>query len=333
MADPRPVIYCTQGWGVHDDRWVAGLETLGFPVTPFSLGNELSTPAALREAVVAKQRADPNAAVLAGPLDSVTTALKGLPHLVGLSWGFDFTTNEPHIRDLLQSLAGIVVDSEVNVKQLLSAGIEPARITFLPWGIDPDVFTPDGPRFDPASLDLSSSARIILSLRAHEPMYRLDDIITAFVVLAQQQPDTALIIGHSGTLTPPLRESVESMGIADRVRFIGTVNEVRLPELLRSADLYVSAASVDGTSVTMLQAMACAIPCVVSDIPQNTYWIRNDATGFTFRTANPEDLARVMCHALEHADAAIRMAARHRVLTEANWPANLTRLAQAMQNA
>ena len=57
--------------------------------------------------------------------------------------------------------------------------------------------------------------------------------------------------------------------------------EEDLPALFRAADLYVAATAVDGTSVTLLQALACGVRVLVSDIPGNLPWIE-DAESETF---------------------------------------------------
>lgn len=327
------MIYATSGWGVHDERWATGLRTLGFPTTVMSLGREVSSTTELRAALEQSLAKDPQTAVLAGPLDSITAALGGLPHLIGLSWGFDLVRPTNEVVELLPTLAGLIVDSEINRSTVIAAGLAEERVTVLPWGVDLETFTPRGERLNPATLKLDPHARILLSLRAHEEIYRIRDIVDAFAMIAESHPDIALVIGHGGSLTAQLKEHVATLGLTDNVRFVGRLAESELPKLMRSSTLYVSASSVDGTSVTLMQAMACELPCIVSDIPQNTAWIEDMSTGFTFRTGDAHHLAEVLTHALNSPDALPRAAPRQRVVADANWSTNLPRLAAALHKA
>ena len=82
-------VYATSGWGIHDDRWIAALEAVGYRPHAMSLGRDVGDVPHLQAAVTAAAAGGPP--VLAGPLHSVTRHLVNLPiSLVGLSWGYDF---------------------------------------------------------------------------------------------------------------------------------------------------------------------------------------------------------------------------------------------------
>ncbi|HEY7824606.1 MAG TPA: glycosyltransferase, partial [Acidimicrobiia bacterium] len=289
-------VYATSGWGIHDVRWTDALRSLGFEPTIVRLGIDASTPAELRHRV--DEAAGPHVPVLAGPLDSVTSHLIGIKApIIGLSWGFDLHTMSD--RSWLPELHGLIVDSDATARIATSAGVAPAAITFLPWGVDIDRFTPDGPHADLTRWGVPKSARTVLSLRAHEPLYRVLDILEGFARTSREATDLHLLIGHSGSLTDELRAHARELGIEDRTHFIGSLPEEDLPALLRVTDVYVSASEVDGTSVTLLQAMACGTPVLVSDTPGNTSWIQEGETGHVFQTGKAQDLARELIAALE----------------------------------
>jgi len=314
-------VYATQDWGIHDDRWMAALRAVGFD--PVAVSRRSALAADFRASVL--QASDGTCPVLAGPLDSVTVDLLPIPlPIVGLSWGFDI----PAMRDLtwLADLHGVIVDSEANQRAIEAAGVRRERITFLPWGVDLDVFTPEGPKLRPASVPMD--ACIVLSLRAHEPRYRVDTVIDAFARLAESSENMHLVIGHSGALTDELRSQVGLAGIDDRVHFIGTVPEADLPGLLRASDCYVSASEVDGTSVTLLQAMACGVPVAVSRIDGNRAWVEDGVTGHLF----PVGQMRIASDAIRSAlsENTIALAARRLVAERADWHANLARLRRAL---
>jgi glycosyltransferase involved in cell wall biosynthesis len=327
-------VYVTEGWGIHDERWMSALRSLGYRPTPISLGGDATDLESLRKAV--ESAAQGGHPVLAGPLHAVTEHLAGLPvALVGLSWGYDLEDMATTGADLswLPALGGLIVDSESNRGIAEGAGVDPTRITFLPWGIDLDAFTTDGPRASPITLGLPPNARLVLSLRAHEPQYRVGDIVEAFALAQATDPDLALVIGHHGSLTATLRERVTDLGIDPRVRFIGTLPENELAPLLRGACCYVSASQVDGTSVTLLQAMACGTPVVASNSAGNQGWVTDKETGRSFPTGDIPALAAAIAHACSSNGPDLVERARALVESRADWKGNLIRLRDALERA
>jgi len=76
------------------------------------------------------------------------------------------------------------------------------------------------------------------------------------------------------------------------VRFLGRVHPNDMADLLGKVDIYVSTSLYDGTSVSLLEAMASGCFPVVSDIPSNREWIRDGENGFLFPPDNAELLAQ-----------------------------------------
>ena len=333
-------VYATAGWGIHDERWVTALLEVGLTPHVVSLGRDAADALELRQVVEAA--AHGGLPVLAGPLHSVTAHLVGLPiRLVGLSWGYDLSDLAATDADLswLAGLDGLIVDSHANQAIAERAGLAPERITFLPWGVDLATFAFHGPWIDAFHLGVPPHAHLVLSLRAHEPIYRVGDIVEAFARVPRRAglhedfPDAYLIIGHSGSLTGELRQQVRDLGIAARTRFLGSVPEHDLVPLLGRAACYVTASEVDGTSVTLLQAMACGTPVIASDTPGNLGWIADGDTGFTFPTGDVDALARLIDEVNHQYPTEVVERARGLVEREADWHANLPRLQQAMERA
>jgi glycosyltransferase involved in cell wall biosynthesis len=77
------------------------------------------------------------------------------------------------------------------------------------------------------------------------------------------------------------------------VNFLGEVDQSALPSVYRSADLYVSPSRVDGSSVSLLEAMASGIPVCVSDIEGNRQWIADDR-GLSFPVGDVGRLASIL---------------------------------------
>ncbi len=330
-------VYVTAGWGIHDARWVGALQDVGRVPVVVSLGRDVHDVRELRQAVASA--ADDGRPVLAGPLDTVTRHLVDSgAHLVGLSWGYDLHDLHRDGADLtwLTRLDGLIVDSEANREIALSAGVQVDRITFLPWGVDLATFAFHGPWVDAFQLGVPPHAPLVVSLRAHEPIYRVADILAAFARvprpdgLHEEVPDPYLIVGHTGSLTPDLRQQAMDLGIASRTRFVGSVPESELAPLLGRAACYVTAAEVDGTSVTLLQAMACGTPVIASATPGNLGWIVDGVTGFTFPTGDVAALAAALAGVTARYPTGVVLRARERVAADADWHANLSRLREAM---
>jgi glycosyltransferase involved in cell wall biosynthesis len=334
-------VYATAGWGIHDERWVAALLEVGFRPFVVSLGRDAADALELREAVLSAATVGGlNLPVLAGPLHSVAVALADLPlPVVGLSWGYDLSDLDRDGADLtwLSRLHGLIVDSEANRVIALAAGVEEARITFMPWGVDLAAFPFHAPWIDAFELGVPPHAPLVLSLRAHEHIYRVADIITAFAKVPRRHdvhedfPDPHLIIGHQGSLTSELKALVRELDIDKRTRFIGTVPEADLVPLLGRASCYVTASEVDGTSVTLPQAMACGTPAIASNTPGNRGWIEEGITGYLFPVGDVAALTSRLVEVTARYPQEIVDRARALVEAEADWQANLGRLATALR--
>jgi glycosyltransferase involved in cell wall biosynthesis len=163
------------------------------------------------------------------------------------------------------------------------------------------------------------------------------EIIDAFALVSSHHPQCHLVIGNDGSLRQELRERVQGHGIGDRTTFIGPLPESDLPNLMRASTVYVTASEVDGSSVTLLQAMSCAVPVVASATPGNAEWVVPGETGYVFTTGSPQEMAVAMSAALSDSTRedpqGLTAKARNLVKERADWNRNRRALDTIMRAA
>ena len=103
----------------------------------------------------------------------------------------------------------------------------------------------------------------ILSPRSLMPLYNPRTIVDAFELLADELPDTHLVLKHMGTDRPP----VGPLRYPDRVSIVGHVPYARMVDWYQASDVCVSIASSDSSPRSVWEAVASGTPCVVSDLP------------------------------------------------------------------
>jgi glycosyltransferase involved in cell wall biosynthesis len=178
----------------------------------------------------------------------------------------------------------------------------------------------------------------LLSTRAWEPIYGVDVIARAFVQAARQNPNLRLVILGNGSQAALLRQIFINGGVEERVLFPGHIGYGELPTFYRAADLYVSASHSDGTSISLLEALACGTPGLVSDIPGNREWVSPGENGWWFRDNDDVALAQGILLAYETAQEkpkwqAVAQAARRTTEARADWNKNFQSLLAAFDLA
>ncbi|HEU4699915.1 MAG TPA: glycosyltransferase family 4 protein [Gemmatimonadales bacterium] len=134
------------------------------------------------------------------------------------------------------------------------------RWEIIPNGIDTELFHPAGRRpFEAAPAE----APRILFLGRLDPRNGLETALRALPVVLRAYPEARLTVAGSGPLLGHYRRLAEP--VREHVEFLGHVNGTR-PAIYAGADLYVCPTTKASFGITLLEAMACATPQVVSDI-------------------------------------------------------------------
>ncbi len=272
--------------------------------------------------------------IQAGPLQrsAFLVALAGFRPLLSMSWGYDLIFDASRnvfwrwaTRYTLKRSAMMLGDCEAIRKLAVSFGLPEERALIFPWGIDLEHFSPS-PDFRPPS-----RAFTLLSTRGWEPIYGVEIIAQSFVQAAKNIPELRLVMLGNGSQAARLRQIFIAGGVSERVTFPGQISNSDLPRYYQMADLYLSASHSDGTSISLLEAMACGVPAVTSDIPGNQEWVIPGENGWLFTDGDPNDLTRTILAAVGQRDRLPAMGRAARQVTEqrANWKQNIPRLFQA----
>lgn len=280
--------------------------------------------------------------VQAGPLQrsAFLVALSGYRPLVSTSWGYDLIKDAHRnilwrwvTRFTLKRSAVMVGDCDTIRHLAVSFGMPDERIVTFPWGVDLDHFSPAGEdtplvRKVPNG---TSPSFILISTRGWEPVYGVDVIARAFVIAARQRPELRLVMLGNGSQAANLHQIFTQGGVQEQVLFPGQVNQADLPRYYRSADLYISASHSDGTSISLLEALACGCPAMVSDIPGNREWIAPGVQGWLFPDGDATALAKAILRAVDKRVALQEMRRLARRLAEqrADWKQNFPHLLHA----
>jgi glycosyltransferase involved in cell wall biosynthesis len=179
------------------------------------------------------------------------------------------TTLTVRLSAFLSPLAdAIIVNSEEGKRVHQGLGYHPDRMTVVPNGFDTRRFRPDlGAReWLLGALGLEREAVLIGLVARYDPMKDHGTFFRAASILASRDENVHFVlVGKGMTRGNPQLAGRLDTGLEDRVHFLGSRED--MPRLTSALDIAVSCSAYgEGFSNTIGEAMACAVPCVVTDV-------------------------------------------------------------------
>lgn len=144
--------------------------------------------------------------------------------------------------------------------ELVALGADAAKTTVLRNGVDLELFSPEDRTAARAAMGVS---RYCLASVGHLVERKGHDVVIAAL---PGLPDVELLIAGAGPEETRLRGLASSRGVADRVRFLGSLPQQKLRTLYSAADALVLASSREGWPNVLLESMACGTPVVASTV-------------------------------------------------------------------
>lgn len=193
----------------------------------------------------------------------------------------------------MRNYPALMVNSEYTRACLVQRGITPGRIHVFPLDYDRDVFHParvDG-RAIRREIGIPENASMLFHVSSGEKRKNFRGILAAFSLLARETPDLYLVKAGRDLKAgnAPLAESqAREFGIADRVRFLGAVDDRRLAGLYNAADCMVFPSLAEGFGLPVLEAQGCGCPVVTSNVTAMT-----EVAGPLCVTVDPADPASI----------------------------------------
>jgi len=126
---------------------------------------------------------------------------------------------------------------------------------------------------------IPNKKNIIYSNRLHNPLYRINEIIRGFSEFYKHNPDWKLVIGANGSETEKLTKLAMDLLPIDSYEFIGFVNQEENKRRYLEAKIWISNPDSDGTAISLLEAMSYGCIPVISDLPANREWVKNNNNG------------------------------------------------------
>ncbi len=216
----------------------------------------------------------------------------------------------------------IITDSRFSRKQLVDdLGIPLGKIAVAYCGVDS--------RFAPQPRNETLAARwglvgkqVLLCLGALKPRKNLGFLLQVFrQIVAGAESEVRLVVAGSGPEESHLRELSRKLGITGHVVFTGYVPEADKVHYYNLADVFVQTSNLEGFGLVTAEAMACAVPVVVTRVGSLPEVVEDGITGYLSAPGSLEEFAMRVAHLLQ--DGALRSrigeAARASVLQRFSW--------------
>lgn len=280
--------------------------------------------------------------VHAGPIQTagLIAALSGFHPVVTMSWAYDLLFdaeknlfNKWATKFVLNKSNYLVVDCDTIANIAVDYGFD-GEIAKFPWGVDLKKFSPG--RNNKLRKKLGWQDEIVLlHLRSWEPIYGVDVLIDGFIHVLEKEPKLRLLLLGGGSQEEIIKAQLIQAGVIDKVNFAGQVANDELPDYYKVADLYISASHSDGSSVSLLEALASGLPAIVSDIPGNIEWVSEGEQGWLFEDGSSVSLSEKILNATENLDCFenVGIKARETAVERADWNKNFKQLTNLYEQA
>lgn len=212
-------------------------------------------------------------------------------HFVSV-WGkdiFDFPKknklNEKLVRFTLSKATAICSTSHIMAKETNLYTDRPVYVT--PFGVDLGIF-------HPAQEDTELTDKIIVgTVKALEDKYGIADLVKGFALFNKEYPNSELLITGDGPQRKEYEQLATDLGISDVTTFTGKVPNTEVPNIIRKMSIFAVPSTEDSESfgVAAVEAMACGVPVVVSNVGGLPEVVVKDVTGIVTDKESPDQLA------------------------------------------
>ena len=215
-------------------------------------------------------------------------------------------------------------------RRAIDLGVNPERLTVVPYGVDDVRFKPDPATRDRvrASHNLDDNDHVVVAAGRLVWKKGFTYLIEAVGLLASRWPTLTLVIAGSGDLEDELRDQAAGLGIGTRVKFEGAVTQPQVAEWLAAADVAVvpsvrdDAGNVDGLPNIVLEALVSGTPVVATPVGGIPTVAVDGETALVVPESDAAALARAIERLLAEPDRsrAIGRSARDRIRRTHDWP-------------
>lgn len=240
-------------------------------------------------------------------------------------WGSDVYINKSFplfaklaLRYKLSKADCIMSTSTVMAKE--TAKYTSKEILITPFGVDTGLFRP--------MTDLCpKDCFVVGNVKTLEPKYGIDVLIKAYKLVVEHNStlNTELRIYGTGPCKKEYEQLAEYLGIAGQVKFMGWVDNNKLPEVYNSVSVSVSISDSESFGVVAVEAMACECPVITSDADGFTEVVEDNVTGFIVPKRDVEATAAAIQRFIDNPNLRKKMgiAGRERVQRMFEWNDNV----------
>ena len=197
-----------------------------------------------------------------------------------------------------RSATAVVATNSAEMADLASLGVHRSSIRVVPWGVDTDLFTPEGPVAARNGRPRLLTAADLTQRKPLETLLRALTRVPGAELLVVGGPAETELSADDNYVT--LAKFAATLGVSDRVIFTGKVEYAAMPPLLRSADLVVSTCKYEPAGTTSLQAMACGTPVIAPPVGGHVDAVVDGTTGIIIPPDRPALLAQRIRQLLAH---------------------------------
>ena len=208
---------------------------------------------------------------------------------------------------------------------LISPSSQWHKYQVVPLGVDPGRFAP-GARLAKRHFEIVCIGRLVAAKGQHI-------LLSAVKRLVQEDRDVKLRLVGDGPERSSLERRIADEGLANHVIVEGAVNQDRIPEILKNADVFALASFAEGVPVALMEAMAAEIPCVSTRITGIPELIRDEIDGLLVSPSDDEGMTDALRRLADEPELRRRLgkAGRARVMDRYNLERNTKALAEVFR--
>ena len=202
-------------------------------------------------------------------------------------------------------------------------------ISITPFGVDTDALTPATERRDGNTIRIGT-------VKALHAKYGIGELIRAFSRVHDERPDTSLHIWGDGPDEDSLKVLARRLVPDSSVEFHGAIDHCGVRDALGSLDIFAALSTLDSESfgVAIIEAGACGLPVVVSDVDGPAEVVEEDVTGLIVPRGDVIASAGALMRLVDDAELRRRMggAGRDHVVETYSWEHSLDLMEQAYRD-